>query len=795
MSLVLNGTTQYGYRNNNIAPAAPFTVAGFFKPSDNTALGAIWGQSAGDDTYDYFRMGYRGDEAGDPVGCYVRRGVGAVGDAVSTTGTTQDQWHHAAFVEAGAQDHRIYLDGGSKAVDTVNNVVPDSVLKIGIGALPYNGTYANLFPGKIWHMAMWDIALTDAEILQLNNGADPRTIQSGNLVAYWKLESDGEDYSTNDYELTLVDSPTFDSDEPTFSPPAQSDITVVVGHRITDGDNQASVWAYDSAGELLWTYDTGHDTNRVVLDSSENVYVAGRAADNGSGLKNFWKLNSAGILQGGRYVRSAAWGWGVALDSLGRIIVGTGNGASRVSTDLASEEIIVSGGSIFAVDVDLVDDGIYLCSGGSYTNLRRYDSSLSYDWGVDPHTTTTVKTIDILSDRRVVIGFSHSAGVSVLRCYTHLGAYSWDYSGLSTNINALVVDADDNTYAVSSDVVTKTLLKLDSEGGELWYTAHPEGQVLRGIHFGADGVYASGERSGAICVWKGQSLNPAIKVPCDRIDDIAGLLTSSVTPTRRRVDYYTDNWGGSLDFSGVNWKAQTWTATDNYDISAIRIGFLRQGDGGGDCTVSIRATTGGVPTGPDLAVISPFAGGDITTMVTGEVREFSLVTPLSVTNGTVYAVVIRSPAATIYDRLLLNAEIAGTGYAAGQRYDSADSGSSWSPVASTEILFEIVKDLIISPTITDESTSQSILVGQELSLFVTATGDPAPTYQWYFNEVAITGATSSTYVTFAGATGNYKCIVTNVGGSAESSQIPVVVSANPYRINMFNLYLDHDELS
>jgi hypothetical protein len=83
-----------------------------------------------------------------------------------------------------------------------------------------------------------------------------------------------------------------------------------------------------------------------------------------------------------------------------------------------------------------------------------------------------------------------------------------------------------------------------------------------------------------------------------------------------------------------------------------------------------------------------------------------------------------------------------------------------------------------------------------LSLSITASGD-GNTYQWYHDDIAIDGATSTTYeavVNLAGA-GNYKCIVTNPGGSATSSQIPVTVTTNPYRINMFNLYLDHNELS
>lgn len=103
----------------------------------------------------------------------------------------------------------------------------------------------------------------------------------------------------------------------------------------------------------------------------------------------------------------------------------------------------------------------------------------------------------------------------------------------------------------------------------------------------------------------------------------------------------------------------------------------------------------------------------------------------------------------------------------------------------------------IAPTITNESTDQSILLGQLLTLFVAASGDPTPTYQWYHDGILINGATSSTYLIYVSLidSGNYYCIVTNVAGNDTSSQIPVEVVSNPYRYyNPYNVPLDSERI-
>lgn len=90
--------------------------------------------------------------------------------------------------------------------------------------------------------------------------------------------------------------------------------------------------------------------------------------------------------------------------------------------------------------------------------------------------------------------------------------------------------------------------------------------------------------------------------------------------------------------------------------------------------------------------------------------------------------------------------------------------------ATAEYMFSLTGSRTINTTpvatpfiIVIQPQSQTISSGSNVSFSVSVAGGvPAYTYQWYFNNVAIGGATSSTYsITGAvtGDAGNYKCII------------------------------------
>lgn len=86
------------------------------------------------------------------------------------------------------------------------------------------------------------------------------------------------------------------------------------------------------------------------------------------------------------------------------------------------------------------------------------------------------------------------------------------------------------------------------------------------------------------------------------------------------------------------------------------------------------------------------------------------------------------------------------------------------------------------PVITSQPQSMSVPQGLSVQFAVTATGLPAPTYQWYFNGAPFNGATSNTLtlgsVQMSDA-GSYVVVATNAVGIVSSNAATLTVTAAP----------------
>ena len=94
----------------------------------------------------------------------------------------------------------------------------------------------------------------------------------------------------------------------------------------------------------------------------------------------------------------------------------------------------------------------------------------------------------------------------------------------------------------------------------------------------------------------------------------------------------------------------------------------------------------------------------------------------------------------------------------------------------------------VAPVITAQPQSQTVNQGSNVTLTVTAAGNPPPAYQWLFNGARIAGATDTNYTrpnAQAADAGSYSVIVTNQSGSVTSTPgvltvtIPPTITAQP----------------
>lgn len=139
---------------------------------------------------------------------------------------------------------------------------------------------------------------------------------------------------------------------------------------------------------------------------------------------------------------------------------------------------------------------------------------------------------------------------------------------------------------------------------------------------------------------------------------------------------YNTGDNSNIGMGGVVWRAQTFTPTIAHLITSIKLLAYRLGLPG-TATVSIRATSGGAPTGIDLCSGTTSAS-TLTTDTAGEWREITLGAGALLTAGVKYAIVIAAPSGNLTTKILyLRIREPVGGYAGGSTYDSGDSGASW----------------------------------------------------------------------------------------------------------------------
>ena len=137
---------------------------------------------------------------------------------------------------------------------------------------------------------------------------------------------------------------------------------------------------------------------------------------------------------------------------------------------------------------------------------------------------------------------------------------------------------------------------------------------------------------------------------------------------------------------GTRWAAQTFTPSVAHTITSVKLKLFRVG-APGTVTVSIRATSGGQPTGSDLCS-GTTSGDTLTTSTLGEWREITLGSGYGLSAGTTYAIVIRAISGDGSNSLSWRVDGSSPTYGGGMNLYSIDSGSSWISDAGYDFMFE-----------------------------------------------------------------------------------------------------------
>lgn len=137
-------------------------------------------------------------------------------------------------------------------------------------------------------------------------------------------------------------------------------------------------------------------------------------------------------------------------------------------------------------------------------------------------------------------------------------------------------------------------------------------------------------------------------------------------------EFYNTNDDIAATIIGNNWFGQTWTTESAYSIASVKLKLYRGATGPDNVTVSIRATSAGLPTGGDLTSGS-IAGSTLTQGSPGDFIEIPL-TPFALSDATKYAIILN------VDNLSCSWRVdnSAPSYAGGNGCSSTNAGVGWS---------------------------------------------------------------------------------------------------------------------
>jgi hypothetical protein len=206
MAYEFNGSNQYLSIESAPATTLPITMACWFNSDSTTGNQRLVGIYAG--SLDYYDLGIRGADAGDPVAAVVN-GAGTAEITRTTSGYSANAWHHAVAVFTSTTSRTAYIDAGSSATGTTNIALGNTPNTARIGIFTTNIQYMD---GRIAEVGIWNAALTQPEIASLANGMTCDKVRPQSLVFYAPLIRTLQDLKggltiTNNNTATVADHP------------------------------------------------------------------------------------------------------------------------------------------------------------------------------------------------------------------------------------------------------------------------------------------------------------------------------------------------------------------------------------------------------------------------------------------------------------------------------------------------------------------------------------------------------------------------------------------------------------
>ncbi len=172
--------------------AAPFTISSWSKTDTDTTTDDYCIVQLQDDgaSNSYFRMNADGSGSSGVFSFGAAHPGGSLQMARSSVIPTVGTWYNVVGVERTINDREVFVDGGNSGTNTSSRT-PTNIDSVAIGR-ELDTSAADSWDGDIAEVAIWNVALTNAEIAILAAGYSPLFVRPQNLVMYIPLIRDND---------------------------------------------------------------------------------------------------------------------------------------------------------------------------------------------------------------------------------------------------------------------------------------------------------------------------------------------------------------------------------------------------------------------------------------------------------------------------------------------------------------------------------------------------------------------------------------------------------------------------
>ncbi len=178
-----NASSEFLQANVADFTVPPISISAWAHPDDAANTGTIYFCGDNGSTKDWYSLRLMGGTAGDPLQMRVRD-VTAFSDAETSNSYNVNAWNHVFGKVLSATSRTAILNGDiANEGNSTASRSPTTPNRTAIGRLG-DGTPSSYFSGRIAEVAVWDVGLSDDEVVALSKGISPLLIRPGNLISY-----------------------------------------------------------------------------------------------------------------------------------------------------------------------------------------------------------------------------------------------------------------------------------------------------------------------------------------------------------------------------------------------------------------------------------------------------------------------------------------------------------------------------------------------------------------------------------------------------------------------------------